>query len=110
MFGTYFYHERLRKAVATFGALFNDLYVLRRNTDGHVINTQKVPLSYGPRQKFLDRIVYLKDTNEVWDLVNQKTYSLDSINFEYAKLFSKITPMHFLKKNPTTKIVEGFIG
>ena len=61
------------------------------------------------RQKLLDRMCYLKDTNEVWDLVNQKTYSLDSINFEFAKLFSKITPMHFLKKNPKTKIAEGFM-
>ena len=48
------------------------------------------------RQKFLDRIVYLKDTNEVWDLGEPKDlYTRPSINFEYAKLFSKITPDAF---------------
>jgi len=56
MFGTYFYHERIRKAVASFGAMFDNIYVLRKNSSGHTVSTQKVPLSYGPRSKFLDRI------------------------------------------------------
>jgi len=56
MFGTYFYHQRTRKAVATFGAMFNNLYVRRKDAGGGVISTQKVPLSYGPRAKFLERI------------------------------------------------------
>ena len=56
MFGNYYYHQRIRKAVATFGAMFNDIYVLRKDSSGGVISTVKVPLSYGPRAKFLDRI------------------------------------------------------
>jgi hypothetical protein len=61
MFGTYFYHQRIRKAVATFGAMFNNLYVLRKDSGGGVISTQKVPLAYGPRAKFLDRIREMPD-------------------------------------------------
>ena len=53
MFGTYFYHERIRKSVALFGAMFNNIYVLRKDSSGGVINTMKVPLAYGPKQKFL---------------------------------------------------------
>jgi len=56
MFGTWFYHERIRKSVALFGRLFNDLYVVRQNSSGAVISTVKVPLSYAPKQKFLERI------------------------------------------------------
>ena len=56
MLGTYFYHERIRKTVAMFGSLFNNLYVLRKNSSGAVINTQKVPLSYAPKRDFLERI------------------------------------------------------
>ena len=56
MFGTYFYHERIRKSVATFGSLFNNIYVLRKNAAGAVISQAKVPLSYAPQQKFLERI------------------------------------------------------
>ena len=56
MFGNYFYHERVRRSVAIFGKVFNDIYVLRKNSSGAVISTVKVPLSYAPKNKFLDRI------------------------------------------------------
>ena len=56
MFGNYFYHERVRRSVAVFGRVFNDIYVLRKNSSGAVISTVKVPLSYAPKAKFLDRI------------------------------------------------------
>jgi len=56
MFGNYFYHERVRRSVAIFGRVFNDIYVLRKNSAGAVISTVKVPLSYAPKNKFLDRI------------------------------------------------------
>ncbi len=56
MFGTHFYHQRIRKSVAVFGTLFNNLYVLRKNSSNQVISQLKVPLSYGPQRKFLERI------------------------------------------------------
>lgn len=56
MLGTYFYHERIRKSVAMFGSLFNNVYVLRKDANGKVINTMKVPLSYAPKRDFLERI------------------------------------------------------
>lgn len=56
MFGPHFYHQRIRKAVAVFGSLFNDLYVVRKNGTGGIISQVKVPLSYAPRRDFIDRI------------------------------------------------------
>ena len=56
MFGTHFYHQRIRKSVAVFGTLFNNLYVLRTDSSDQVISQIKVPLSYGPKRKFLERI------------------------------------------------------
>ena len=56
MLGNHFYHERLRKSVAVFGALFNNIYVVRKDASNQVISQVKVPLSYAPRRKFLDRI------------------------------------------------------
>mgnify|MGYP003644985839 CR=1 FL=1 len=56
MFGTYFYHQTSRKMVVAFGSLFNTIEVRRTNSAGSVIDTIKVPLSYGPREKFLTRI------------------------------------------------------
>ena len=56
MLGQYWYHGLVRKYVAVFGTLFNDIYVKRRNSSDDVIETIKVPLAYGPKQKFLTRI------------------------------------------------------
>ena len=53
MFGDPFYHATVRKSVAVFGTLFNNLKVVRRNAAGNIINTLKVPLAYGPKQKFI---------------------------------------------------------
>jgi len=54
--GQHFYHEHTRRAVAVFGTLFNELYVIKRDGAGNQLQQIKVPLSYGPRQKFLARI------------------------------------------------------
>ena len=56
MLGSYFYHERIRKSVAMFGSLFNNIYVLRKNSSGGTIGTVKVPISYAPREQALVRI------------------------------------------------------
>ena len=56
MFGDHFYHAILRKTVAVFGTLFNDIKVVRKDNSGIVKDHQRVPLSYGPKQKFLARL------------------------------------------------------
>ena len=56
MFGSHFYHQRIRKSVAVFGSLFNNLYVIRNDGNNQVTSQIKVPLSYGPSRKFLERI------------------------------------------------------
>ena len=56
MFGNHFYHQRIRNAVAVFGALFNNLYVLRKNAAGATISQVKVPLSYAPKRDFIARL------------------------------------------------------
>lgn len=39
-----------------FGRLFNDVYVVRKDSNDNVVSQVKVPLSYAPKQKFLERI------------------------------------------------------
>jgi len=56
MFGDHFYHATMRKSVAVFGTLFNDIKVIRKGANGAVLNQVKVPLAYGPKQKFLARL------------------------------------------------------
>ena len=56
MLGTYFYHEILRKTVIGFGTLFNNINIRHKDASGTNFSVMKVPLAYGPMQKFLARI------------------------------------------------------
>ena len=54
MLNQHFYHEKIRKCVAVFGTLFNNIYLVRKDSSGSAISQIKVPLSYSPKQKYLD--------------------------------------------------------
>lgn len=55
MFGQVFYHDTIRKYVILFGTLFNDVYI-KKDDGTDTTQTIKVPISYGPKQKFLVRL------------------------------------------------------
>ena len=61
MLGSTFYHQTIRKYVAAFGTVFNDINIERKNSSGTVVERVKVPLAYGPRQKW---ILALSDTTD----------------------------------------------
>ena len=56
MLGQQFYHETMRKVVVAFGTIFNNINIVRKNNSGTVIQRMKVPLAYGPKQKFIVRL------------------------------------------------------
>ena len=56
MLGSTFYHETIRKVVIGFGTLFNDIHITRKDSSGNVQQSMKVPLAFGPKQKFLVRL------------------------------------------------------
>lgn len=56
MLGNYFYNEILRKTVVGFGTLFNNIEIKRFDSAGEVTEVIKIPLAYGPTQKYLARI------------------------------------------------------
>lgn len=53
MFGHEFYNETTRRYVAIFGTLFNDIAISRKDNSSSTIQRMKVPVNYGPMQKFL---------------------------------------------------------
>lgn len=55
MFGARFYNKTTRRYVAMFGTLFNDIVITREDNSGNTIQRLKVPINYGPYQKFLAR-------------------------------------------------------
>ena len=55
MLGTTYYHETIRKYVAVFGTLFNDINIQRRNSAGVITEQVKVPITYEARDKLILR-------------------------------------------------------
>ena len=80
MLGTYYYHEILRRTVIAFGTLFNDINVRHTGNNGENLSQIKVPVSYGPRQKFLARIQLQPDLNKA------TTLSLPRMSFEMTNI------------------------
>ena len=52
MLGDYFYHGIFRKSIIAFGTVFNNILVKRKGAGGK-LEGLKVPVQYGPYQKFL---------------------------------------------------------
>ncbi len=71
-----YYHEILKKVVVGFGSMFNEIYLVRKDTSGTVKQKMKIPLSYGPKEKFLARL--REDPN----LSKSIAISLPRIGFE----------------------------
>ena len=53
MFGTYFYNKNIRNVVILFGTVFNDIIVRRVTSAGATQEEFRVPIAYGPSEKFL---------------------------------------------------------
>ena len=80
MLGQQFYHETIRNVVVGFGTIFNNIQLVRKDNSGVIQQTMKVPLAYGPRQKFLVRL------NDDADLSKAAAVTLPRIGFEITGL------------------------
>ena len=80
MLGQQFYHETIRKVIISFGTIFNSINLVRKDNSGTITQTMKVPLAYGPREKFLVRL------REDADLTKQVAITLPRIGFEIQNL------------------------
>ena len=76
----YFYHEILRRTVVSFGSLFNEISIKHTDNSGNVKSVIKVPLAYGPTQKFLARLEQSPDLNKPVQI------TLPRMSFEFTGL------------------------
>ncbi len=89
----YFYNEIFRKTIISFGTLFNNLTIKQEGS------TVKVPLAYGPIQKFLARLEQAPNLSQATQI------SLPRMSFEFTGLTydpsrKVTTTQQFTVKNP----------
>ena len=99
MLGQQFYHETIRKVVVSFGSLFNDIHLVRKDNSGAIQQSMKVPLAYGPRQKFLVRL------NDDPNLAQATAVTLPRIGFEITGM--SYDPSRKLQRVQKFKKVKG---
>lgn len=108
MLGRYSYHQIFRKSIIAFGTLFNNIIVKRKDSsreDG--IESYKVPIQYGPYQKYLAMIA-AEPTPERQSM----QISLPRLSFEIKGLHydgsRKLVPTQMARTVPPTgKDAEG---
>jgi len=91
----YFYNEIFRKTIIGFGTLFNDVTVKQENS------TIKVPLAYGPTQKFLARLEESPDLNKRTSLTLPRM-SFEFTGLQYDSARKVTTTQQITVKDPTT--------
>tara|TARA_Y100000817_G_scaffold51439_1_gene37195 strand:+ start:1044 stop:1847 length:804 start_codon:yes stop_codon:yes gene_type:complete len=80
MLGQQFYHETIRKIIVAFGTTFNNVQLVRKDNSGNITQSMKVPLAYGPKEKFLVRL------RADPDLSSKVAITLPRIGFEIQNL------------------------
>ena len=91
MLGTYYYHEIVRKTIISFGTLFNDIHVRHQDKSGNDINDLKVPLAYGPVQKFLARLEQQAELNKAVQInLPRMSFEMTSIAYDSTRKSSLV--------------------
>ena len=76
----YFYNEIFKSVIIGFGSLFNGIQVQKKNDQDDTFSVIKVPLAYGPTQKFLARMQQNPDLNAPVQM------TLPRMSFEFTAL------------------------
>lgn len=84
MLSTPFYHALLKKYVIVFGTLFNQIYIERESSSGTVGQRFKVPIAYGPREKYLALAENRQATTDRQEIVLPRL-GFEIIGFNYAQ-------------------------
>ena len=105
----YFYNEIFRSVIIGFGSMFNGIEIQHKNEADNSISTLKVPLAYGPTQKFLARIEQQANLNKSTQM------SLPRMAFEFTDLQydptrkSTQTQQFVVKNTSGSEIKKGYV-
>lgn len=86
MLGQYYYHKIIRKIIIAFGTLFNEIYIKHMDEENQSISDMKVPLAYGPIQKFLSRLEQQSELNKPIQItLPRMSFEMNSITYDSSR-------------------------
>lgn len=78
-----FYFSLIRKYIISFGTLFNNIYITRTDKNGVVTVLERVPITYGPKDKMLARVVQDPNIDRPTATYPLPMMSFEMTGFEY---------------------------
>ena len=108
MFGNYFYNESMRRMTIGFGQIFNNIQIKRKNDTGKVIQTIRVPLAYGPKEKFLVRLDQQSSLNnrEFAITLPRMGFEISNITYDPTRKLTRIQKFKQVKSNKDGKVLD----
>lgn len=103
----YFYNATVRKTVAVFGSLFNNIYT-GKMVSGELTQVSRVPLSYGPSERFLARIKNADNVNDANVAVKlpRMSFEITSIAYDSTTVLNRNNVRTFpIAGNNSEKVV-----
>ena len=106
MFGTYFYNKNIRNVVILFGTVFNDIIVRRVTSAGATQEEFRVPIAYGPSEKFLVRLREATDISKgkVGLTLPRMSFEFTSIVYDPARKLQTTKRYKKVKSGDNTKL------
>ena len=109
MFGSTYYHEILRNTIIAFGTLFNDIHIVRTDASGTEQQSMKVPLAYGPKQKFLVRLREDASLDKsVAVTLPRIGFEMNGIEYDSARKLNKVSKIKKTKGTQGTEVSSQY--
>ena len=109
MFGNYFYNESMRRMTIGFGQIFNNIQIKRKDDTGKVIQTIRVPLAYGPKEKFIVRLeqqANLQDDRAVSITLPRLGFEITGLSYDPTRKLTRIQKFKQVKSNKDGKVLD----
>ena len=108
MFGNYFYNESMRRMTIGFGQIFNNIQIKRKDDTGKVIQTIRVPLAYGPKEKFLVRLDQQSSLNnrEFAITLPRMGFEIAGISYDPTRKLTRIQKFKQVKSGKEGKVLD----
>lgn len=103
MLGSHYYHGLIRKYVILFGSLFTDIVIDRVDSNGVAQKTIKVPIQYGPKERYLTRYIQNPDLlREVSMVFPRMSFEITGISYDPDRKLPSIGGATSLGANPNS--------
>lgn len=110
MVGNYFYNETIRKTVIAFGTLFNNIRIKKFASDGKSISQVKVPIAYGPIQRFIARVEQQSNFDDnVAITLPRLSFEISSYSYDATRKSAPITKFTMKSPNDKTKLKKMYL-